>query len=234
MYIIYIRNYKKRLVYLSIIIGLWILLFFLTELFFSNSLTTNITIENYLSFSCPAKYDIDNVYVNESVKGNLIETGSNFKKPRAEEFSTYKSIEGGFSFKYPSAFLLDEQEFEGTEILYHVGFKDRSNTSHGFVQVWNLPYDLNEFLSKSKSTSEQQYKQFEEKAVTVNSIPGILWDYTVITHDNKSYKGNEVFLKKDDKMYRISYFVPERLWSKNESKLFESIVSSFKTNAIEN
>ncbi|GAE89161.1 membrane-associated protein [Acetivibrio straminisolvens JCM 21531] len=56
----------------------------------------------------------------------------------------------------------------------------------------------------------------------------------MITHDNKSYKGNEVFLKKDDKMYRISYFVPERLWSKNESKLFESIVSSFKTNAIEN
>ncbi|HHV28717.1 PsbP-related protein [Acetivibrio mesophilus] len=234
MYIIYIRNYKRRLVYLSIIIGLWISLFFLTGLFFNNNLTMNVTIENYLSFSCPAKYDIDNVYVNEIIKDSSVETGKNFKKPRAENFSTYESIEGGFSFKYPSAFLLDEQEFEGTEILYHVGFKDKTGINHGFVQVWNLPYDLNDFLSKSKSTSNQQYKRFEEKEVTVNSVPGIFWDYTIITQDNKSFKGNEVFLKKDDKMYRISYFVPEELWSKNESKLFESIVFSFKTDSMQN
>ena len=234
MYIIYVRSYKKKLVCLSIIIGFWVLMFLLTELFLNQSLNVNVTIENYLSFSCPAEYDIDNVYVNEIIKGSLIETGKIFKRPRTEEFSTYESIEGGFSFKYPSAFLLNEQEFEGTEILYHVGFKNRSNTSHGFVQVWNLPYDLNEFLSKSKSISGQKYKEFKEKEVTVNSIPGIFWNYIVITQDNKSFKGNEVFLKKDDKMYRISYFVPEDLWDKKESKLFESIVFSFKTNAPNN
>jgi hypothetical protein len=228
LYIIFISNYKRKLVYLFAIIGLWILLFFLTGLFLNNSLTMKVTIENYLSFSCPVKYDIDSVYVNEKIKESSIETANNFKKPRAEKFSTYESIEGGFSFKYPSAFSLNEEEFEGSEILYHVGFKNKTNTCHGFVQVWNLPYTLKEFLAKSKSASEQKYKQFEEKEVLVNSIPGIFWDYTVITQDNKSFKGNEVFLKKDDKMYRISYFVPENLWNKKESKLFESIVFSFK------
>jgi len=74
-----------------------------------------VTIENYLSFSCPVKYDIDSVYVNEKIKESSIETANNFKKPRAEKFSTYESIEGGFSFKYPSAFSLNEEEFEGSE-----------------------------------------------------------------------------------------------------------------------
>lgn len=229
MYIIYIRNYKRRLVYLSIIVALWISLFCLTGLFFDNSLTMNVTIADYLSFSYPAKYHIDNVYVNEIIKDSSIETSNSFKNPFAKKLSTYESIEGGFSFKYPSAFLLNELEFEGSEILYHVGFKNKSNPNHGFVQVWNLPYDLNDFLSKSKSTSEQQYKQFEEREVTVNSIPGVFWSYTIITKDNKIFKGSEVFLKKGDQMYRISYFVPEELWNKGEAKLYENIVFSFKT-----
>jgi len=97
------------------------------------------------------------------------------------------------------------------------------------VQVWNLPYTLKEFLAKSKSASEQKYKQFEEKEVLVNSIPGIFWDYTVITQDNKSFKGNEVFLKKDDKMYRISYFVPENLWNKKESNYLKALFSHLKS-----
>jgi len=81
LYIIFISNYKRKLVYLFAIIGLWILLFFLTGLFLNNSLTMKVTIENYLSFSCPVKYDIDSVYVNEKIKESSIETANNFKSP---------------------------------------------------------------------------------------------------------------------------------------------------------
>lgn len=229
MYIIYVRDYKRRLLYLSAIIALWVLLFFLAGLFFNNNLTMNVTIDNYLSFSYPVKYDIDNIYINEVIKDSSIQTSKSLKKPMTKKFSTYKSIEGGFGFKYPSAFLLNEQEFEGTEILYHVGFKDKNKPNHGFVQVWNLPYDLNEFLAKSKSSSSQQYKNFESKPITVHNISGVYWDYTTVTRDKKSFKGNEVFLKKEDKMYRISYFVPEELWGKSEADVFQDIVCSFKT-----
>ncbi|MFZ5988280.1 MAG: PsbP-related protein [Bacillota bacterium] len=229
LYIVYIQNYKKRLLYLSIIIMLWIIMFFIASFLFGNSLAMNLTIDNYLSFSYPMKYDVDNIYINETLENTSIQASHSLKKSITQKFSTYKSIKGQFGFSYPSAFDLNEQEFEGTEILYHVGLKDKSRPVQGFVQVWNLPYDLDEFLQKSKSMSDLKFKYFKSKAITVNNIPGFYWDYSISTHEGKSFKGSEVFLKKDEKMYRISYFVPEDLWNKSESEVFWNIVGSFKT-----
>ena len=207
---------------------LWIILFILTEMFLNSSLTANVTIDNSFSFSYPVKYDIESIYINDMVRDSSIQTNSTLLKPMSKRFSTYKSVEGEFSFKYPSAFFLNEQKFEGSEILYHISFKDKENSKHGFVQVWDLPYDLDKFLQNSLSYSDQQYKQFDFKSIISNGIPGIYWDYSIITEDNKTYKGSEVFLKKENKMYRISYFVPEHLWNKKEKNVFKEMVYSFK------
>lgn len=228
MYIIFIRNFRKRLFYLSVIFLLWIVLFILSEVFLNTGLITNVIIDNSFSFSYPFKYDIDSIYINDSVSDSSIQTSNTLLKPISKRFSTYNSVEGEFSFKYPSVFYLNEQKIEGSEILYHIGFKDKENIKQGFVQLWRLPYDLNEFLQNSLSYSDQQYKQFDSKTITVNGIPGVYWDYSIITEDNRTYKGSEVFLKKEDKMYRISYFVPENLWDKKEKNLFEKMVYSFK------
>jgi len=228
LYIIYIRNYRKRLFYLSVIVLLWIILLIITEIFVNTSLTSNVIIDNSFSFSYPVKYDIESIYINDTLRNSSIQTSGTLLKPLSKRFSTYKSIEGEFSFKYPSAFLLNDQKFEGSEILYHIAFKDKGNPKHGFVQVWNLPYDLNEFLQNSLSYSDQKYKQFDSKTVSVDGITGVYWDYSITNEENKAFKGSEVFFKKDDRMYRISYFVPEHLWSKKEKDVFLEIVNSFK------
>jgi hypothetical protein len=187
-----------------------------------------MTIDNFLSFSYPLKYEIDNVFVNEIVRENAIETNFSFKKAIVRNYMNFQSQSGKFSFSYPSSFTLGQKAFIGSDILYHIDLHNNSSNSRGFVQVWNLPYSLEDFLTKSKSTAMQYFINFSSKPVKINKLPGYFWDYTVKTEEGRLYKGMEVFLKKDDRMYRVSYFTPLNMWSKEQSDIFWSIVNSFK------
>ncbi|NLL06580.1 MAG: hypothetical protein GX270_12530, partial [Clostridiaceae bacterium] len=70
---------------------------------------------------------------------------------------------------------------------------------------------------------------FTSQPIKIDKHTGTLWNYSILTDDNMNYKSLEVFWKKDDKMYRISYFVPGNLWNEKEYNTFLSIVKSFKT-----
>jgi len=199
------------------------------SLFIGQTFLYNLTINEYLTFSYPLKFTIDEIFINEAVQGNTIEANYNISHHIAQKFSTYKSIEGQFSFDYPTAFELNEQHFSGAEILYHIGFKDKNRPIHGFVQVWNMPYSLEEFLEKSKAASMQNFIDFSSQPVTVDGNKGTFWMYSILTNSNTNYKGLEVFWKKDDTMYRISYFIPGNLWNEKEYEIFQKIVNSFKT-----
>ncbi|HOQ01154.1 MAG TPA: PsbP-related protein [Acetivibrio clariflavus] len=204
-------------------------MFFAASIFVSRTFAYNLTVNDYLSFSYPLQYTIEDIFINEKVQGNTIETNYNIAHHIPQKFSTYKSIEGKFSFDYPTAFDLKEQYFSGAEILYHIGFKDKTKPIHGFIQVWNLPYSLEEFLEKSKASSMQNFLNFTSQQITVDSSRGVFWKYSILTDNNMNYRGLEVFWKKGDKMYRISYFVPENLWDEKEYETFLKIVNSFKT-----
>jgi len=201
----------------------------MSGLIIKNSLLMKVTINNFLTFSFPLEFQIDYIYINEQAANKEIEVNSTFVKPVARKFSNYKSIEGHFSFDYPSSFDLNQKSFSGSDILYHIDFQNKSLNVHGFVQVWNLPFALEEFLKKSKENSTQSYKYFSEKAISVHDLPGFFWDYAVLGNDNKYYKGQEVFLKKGSNMYRIAYFTPESEWSKSHSDIFWGMVNSFKS-----
>lgn len=208
---------------------LWVAMFLLSGYFLNNSLIFNITIDNSFKFSYPIAFYIDNIYINESLSNATVSSNTSFKRPVSQIFSTYTSLTGKFSFSYPSAFLLSQKDFPGSDILYHIDFHNATDNSHGFVQVWALPYSLEDFLEKSKSASLQTYKNFKSKPVNINNNPGILWDYSVLGNDGRYIKGSEVFFKKDGRMYRISYFIPETNWNKTQSDIFWSIANSFKT-----
>mgnify|MGYP005839701235 CR=1 FL=1 len=229
MKILFITNYKRKIFILCFIFTFWVTMYLLSEVISNNSLVLNITINNDLTFSYPFALQVDNIYFNEQLNKNYVETNSTFNKPSAQKFSSYNSIKGKFSFNYPSILTLSQQDFTGSDILYHVDFYNKSKNAHGFVQVWNLPYPVKEFLDKSKAASTQNYKYFEEKSVSVNNLPGYYWTYSSNGNDGKVYKGNEVFLQKNNRMYRISYFVPDVSWDKSQSNIFWSIVNSFKT-----
>jgi hypothetical protein len=124
---------------------------------------------------------------------------------------------------------LSEKDFPNSDILFHIDFNDNQGIIHGFVQVWHLPYSLKQFLDDSKANSTLQFKDFISKELDIDEKKGYLWDYTVLSdNDKKYYKGMEFFFKKKDNMYRISYFVPVKQWNKTNKSIFWNMVKSFK------
>jgi hypothetical protein len=223
-----VRQYKKKVLIIALLILLFISSFYLVDMFFTRSMILNITINDYLTFSYPLKYQIGNIYINNQL--NNVDPVLNYtnKKLDTIKFTNYKSLKGKFSFNYPSVFTLDEKYFSGSDILYHIDFFNKGEKVHGFIQVWNQPYDLEKFLKNSKETSQFNFIEFTSKDLLVNNNPGYYWDYSVKTSEGKQYKGSEVFFKKDNLMYRISYFTPMENWNSKHLKTFWDIVKSFK------
>lgn len=186
-----------------------------------------MTVDNYLYFSYPLEYQVENIYINKNINDIPIETSHNFDKPVTQNFSTHKSLKGGLSFTYPSIFELNEQDYQDSEVLYHISFKDKTKDIHGFVQTWNLPYELESFLKNSISIYQEKSKDVLLKQITVNNLPGFYLSYVIDTLEGKNLRVSEVFLKKNKKMYRLSYFVPLDLWNKKESEIFWHMVNSF-------
>lgn len=229
MHIIIVTNYKKKFVVLLSVLCLWVAMFLVASQLINNSFILRLTINDKLTFSYPVSYEIDNVYINESASEMDIVANWQFKKPQFHKFSDFKSKEGKFGFSYPGTYELNQQHFEGSEILYHIDFRDKSDAAHGFVQVWNMSSDLKDFLETSKSNSWTNFKTFTMQDIKVNGNPGYLWNYSVYAKDGSVYRGLEAFFKKDRLMYRISYFVPEEQWSEANFTIFQNIVKSFKT-----
>ena len=227
MQIIIVTHYRRKLLILaSIMIG-WFLLFMFGSFLIDRTLLFNINIDSCIEFSYPYSIVVDNILVKNSYADrNILSSFSPFR-PQTGQFINYESLEGKFNFDYPSAFVLQAGEFTGGDILYHIDFHDRQDAAHGFVQVWSLPGELGEFLEKSKEASQQTYKYFKSNSIEVNGVKGFLWDYDVLTQ-NGYYKGSEIFLKKDGRMYRLSYFLPENQWDSKQSELFWNMVKSFK------
>lgn len=244
MRIFIVGNYKSKLRILFIAISVWLLLFVFCSHIFDNALMFSIVIDPFIEFSYPYGLVIERIFVNEKLENvmdyksyppnnnwiiseNSMAAFFGTPKPRTIRFTNFKSLKWNFSFDYPSAFVLDEKTFSGGDILYHIDFHDKSNTSHGFLQVWKITSGLNEFLKKSMELSVEIYKYFKSEKIEINGVGGYMWDYAVLS-ENGFYKGSEVFLKKDGLVYRLSYFVPESKWDKTQSRLFLKMVRSLK------
>lgn len=223
-----VKNVRKKLTAIALFVILWAGIYFSSVLITNNLAVSQFTINDVLSFSYPPVLIIGKIYVNEQ-NAESTAASSNVQKHVPLHFSTYISLKGKFVFDYPSIFTIVEKEFPGGEIQYHVDFSDTQGIIHGFVQVWSLPYSLKEFLDASIANSTLSYKSFKSKELDIDNKRGYLWDYTVFSDtDNTYYKGLEFFFKKDDSMYRIGYFVPEKEWDKTRETIFWSIAKSFQ------
>lgn len=227
MHIIIVTNYRRKLKIIAFITAVWILLFMLGSFLIDNTLLFNITVDSSVEFSYPYSIVVDNILVSNSYVGRNALSSFSPSRPQAEQFYNYESLEGKFSFDYPSAFVIKAGAFSGGDILYHIDFHDRQDTVHGFVQVWNLTSELGEFLKKSKEASQKTYKYFKSNNININGVKGFLWDYSVLTPDGY-YKGSEIFLSQNGQMYRLSYFLREEQWDENQSELFWNMAKSFK------
>jgi hypothetical protein len=222
-----ISNYKKKLRTAALYVLLWAAFFVLGCYMLDNIMLFSISIDSNAVFYYPYEIVAENVMITSKAENEYTVTSFAPQKPSASKFSSYKSLEENFSFNYPSAFIIDNGYKLGGEILYHVNFRDRDSTAFGFAQVWKMDQELEDFLKNSKETSNIIYKYFKSKKVNINGVDGIVWDYSIQKADSYQ-KGCELFLKKDDRMYRLSYFVPENKWNKKQAKLFKNMAKSFK------
>lgn len=228
MYVIFVRSYRKKLLIAGVFLLLCLLAAMAAGLFMQNRLSYTVTINDSVSFSYPLAFDIGNVYLNEQKEEASIQTNINFRKPLLQKFNSYNSLNGKFSFDYPSLFTVSEKTFAGSDILYHVELENKKARSHGFVQVWNLTHPLESFLKASFETSRQVFKDFKSRTVAVGELPGYYWDYSVLGSDGVCYKALEVFLSREDQMYRISYFCPEGVWNEEQEQTFWDMAASIR------
>lgn len=224
MNVIIVTRYKRKLLIIFAVALLWVLLIMGAGLIFDKSVKYTISINSNISFSYPSTMGISGVYAKNSDASPYIQASNSSYK----NFVNFKSTEGGFEFKYPSIFKVSQQKFPGSEILYHIDFLNKKDKSYnGFVQVWNIPTSLEQFLEASKEDSTNEFINFTSKKITVNNLTGYFWDYEMESATEK-YKCLEVFLSKGSTMYRISYYIPEKKYSQKDYDMFFNIVNSFK------
>lgn len=227
MKVIFIKNYKMKSLACTLLIFLWVSMSYLANFLQYNAMFLKVSIENELDFSYPMNLKIEKIYSNIESDAAAVTATTIFSNPLKGKFSKVNALSNTLSFSFPSAFTINEQNFTGSDILYHVDFNNTSKDVHGFVQVWNIQSPLNEFLEMSKSSAQQNYTNFKMYPININGVAGYQWDY-IAKSDSQSVKAMEVFLEKDNKMYRISYFIPTKNWDKKQSKIFNNIIKSVK------
>lgn len=226
MYVINVRKYKRKLLILLGSVILWIIVMVGADYIYDSTVHYTLSINSNISFSYPASLTVTNIYSRFPDASPYITASNSSHK----SFIDFKSPEEGFEFKYPSVFKLDQQSFPGNEILYHIDFQNTQDKKYyGFVQVWNMPYPLEEFLESSKEASMNEFIEFTSEKIEVNGVKGYFWNYTIEAANGK-HKNLEVFLSKGSKLYRISYYVPAKNYTKKDYDMFFEMVNSFKIN----
>ena len=226
MYFITVTDVKKKLLLLLFIILFWALLIIGTNQVLNHTVKYSVIVNSDIRFSYPSSVSISNVYSRSNNSSPYIQSSNSDYKT----FIDIKSVDQGFEFSYPSIFKADKQNFPGSEILYHIDLQNKQDKSKsGFVQIWNLPYSLEKFLEESKQSSTMDFLNFSSSKIKVNNLNGYFWEYT-IRKAPENYKALEVFLSKDSKLYRISYFLPQSKFNDEEYKMFWDIAKSLKVN----
>ncbi|MDD4495613.1 MAG: hypothetical protein PHV32_14955 [Eubacteriales bacterium] len=227
MRIIVVSRFRKKLLYFLIFASIWILTTYAAGILFNSIMVNDLTIENVISFSSPAEVRVISIFALRHTE-DAIETSMALSRYSCMKFNSYESLSGKIAFDYPANFILTPQVIPGNEILYHIDFKDDSNTYRGFIQVWNLNMPLKQFLEGSLKTSTISFIDFKSGNTILDSMPGYIWEYSLKGNDGILYKGMEIFAQDGQKMYRISYFVPLEKWDKKAASIFWKIVKSFK------
>lgn len=221
---IYISNYKRKLFIAAGIVLFWIVVLISAGILIDSAISYTISLNNRISFTYPDNISVSQVYSKDPASAPYLQASNSDYK----NFIDFKSEQENFKFSYPSVFEIHQQEFPGSEILYHIDFQNKKDKSRiGFVQVWNLPYSLEKFLENSKENSLAEFIEFSSEKIHANNLDGYLWNYTVKSATG-NYKSLEAFFQKDSKLYRISYFIPESKYTQNDYDLFWKMVNSFK------
>lgn len=142
----------------------------------------------------------------------------------------YKTIDNALQYKLPSTWTTKQQYFGGNEIIYHNDFKSDDGKIHGFVEEWNLKEDLKQFIDRSKEVADENsiFKYYNIKPIKIKNYDGYELSYDMQTPGNVYYVGYEYFIKNNDKLYRIAFFVREDNLKESMPNLFKVIAETMQ------
>lgn len=146
-------------------------------------------------------------------------------------FEAYNVMDNTFRFELPDTWSTHEVSFTGGEILYHLNFTSRDRKIHGFVQVWELSEPLKQFVEKSKKSAAGvvDFKYFDIKEIMVDNKKGYLIDYSRANQKGEYNRAYEAFIEGfSNRVYRLSFFVPEKEWRDYYKILFDRIIRLIK------
>lgn len=138
------------------------------------------------------------------------------------QYKNYSALGGEFYYKLPSAWKTTEQDFGGSEIIYHNDFLSEDRNIHGFVEVWNLNMPLIDFIKEGRKNpiGIASFKNYTIEDVKINGREGYILHYSRAGETGKYTKAFEVFIiGKGNTFYRFSFFMDETKW-KNEYRMF--------------
>ncbi|MCY6959207.1 PsbP-related protein [Clostridium brassicae] len=139
----------------------------------------------------------------------------------------YKALDGWLTYKLPEKWNTEIENSLGKEIIYHNNFKAEDLAINGVIQVWNIKNNLQEFLENSKQISMKQNNilDYKIKEINIDNKQGYWIRYVILSNDTY-YVANEYFVKSDDRIVRISFFVKNQDFKEAFKALFDSIVQT--------
>lgn len=144
---------------------------------------------------------------------------------------SYNVMDNKFHFELPDTWTAYEASFTGKEILYHLNFISGDKKIHGFVEVWQLAEPLKQFVEKSKESAVGvvDFKYFDIKDIMADNKKGYLIDYSRANQKGEYIRAYEAFIEGfSNKVYRLSFFVPEKEWRDYYKILFDRIIHMIK------
>jgi hypothetical protein len=153
------------------------------------------------------------------------------RKASKQLFEAYNVMDNTFHFELPDSWHTNEVSFAGGEILYHMSFASQDGSIHGFVQVWKLSEPLKKFVEKSKKSAVGvvDFKYFDIREIMLDNKKGYLLDYSRANSKGEYTKAYEAFIEGySNKVYRLSFFVPEKEWRNYYKVLFDRIIHTAK------
>ncbi|HYE83222.1 MAG TPA: PsbP-related protein [Clostridia bacterium] len=169
--------------------------------------------------------------------GRLPATVAAFKESIEEEkasrqlLEAYNVMNNTFHFELPDSWYTQEVAYPGGEVLYNMNFISQDKRILGFVQVWKLSKPLKQFIDESKKSAVGvvDFKYFNVKEIMEDNRKGYLVEYSRANQDGEYNKAYEAFIEgPSNRMYRVSFFVPEKEWRNYYKIIFERIIHSIK------
>lgn len=157
----------------------------------------------------------------------------NIEEERASKqlLEAYNVMDNTFHFELPDSWKTNELSFTGGEVLYHMNFISQDKRIQGFVQVWKLSKPLKQFIEESKKSAVGvvDFKNFSIKEIMTDNKKGYLLDYSRANQQGEYYKAYEAFVEgPSNKMYRVSFFMPEKDWRNYYKAMFDRIIHTIR------